>query len=209
MPASPWPRRSSNKAAALIIVLAFVVLLTGLALAFFSRTTTERQLTRSSYNDTSADLLASTALDSIVSDLQQEISNGSTLATTPTCSPSPTSSPAVFIPNSNAYMVPVRNGTPGPGATPIPNLIRRSMYPDLMPAPGIASRASNVGSTTVSANGRSITSARWNGHYLIPRLNAGSTNIDTAPVSSFTAPDWVIITRGGPTPFASWTSALA
>ena len=81
MPASPLPRRSSNKAAALIIVLAFVVLLTGLSLAFFSRTTSERQLAHSSYNDTSADLLARTALDIIVSDIKQEIVNGSTATT--------------------------------------------------------------------------------------------------------------------------------
>lgn len=52
MPASPLRRRSSDKAAALIIALAFVVLLTGLALAYFSRTTTERQLAHTSYNET-------------------------------------------------------------------------------------------------------------------------------------------------------------
>ena len=78
MPASPLLSRSSNKAAALIIVLAFVVLLTGLALAYFSRTTTDRQLAHSSYNDTSADLLARSALDIVVGDFKQEIVNGST-----------------------------------------------------------------------------------------------------------------------------------
>ena len=72
MPASPLLRRSSDKAAALIIVLAFVVLLTGVALAYFSRTTTERQLAHSSYNDTLADLLARTAVDTIVGDLRRE-----------------------------------------------------------------------------------------------------------------------------------------
>ena len=87
MPASHLPRRSSNKAAALIIVLAFVVLLTGVALTFFSRTASERQLAHSSYNDTSADLLARTALDTIVSDFKQEIIAGS-------ASPAPTFGPA-------------------------------------------------------------------------------------------------------------------
>src|SRR5438093_12053453 len=79
IPAFPLLRRSSNKAAALIIVLAFVVLLTGLSLAYFSRTTTERQLAQSSYNDTSADLLASTALDIFISNFKQEIIYDSTL----------------------------------------------------------------------------------------------------------------------------------
>ena len=42
-------------------------------LAHFSRTTTDRQLAQSSSNDTSADLLARSALDITVSDLKQEI----------------------------------------------------------------------------------------------------------------------------------------
>ena len=37
-------RDGADKGAALMIVLAFVVLLTGLALAYFSRTSTDRQL---------------------------------------------------------------------------------------------------------------------------------------------------------------------
>ncbi len=81
MPAPPLLSRSSNKAAALIIVLAFVVLVTGLALAYFSRTTIDRQLAHSSYNDTSADLLARSALDIVVGDFKQEIVNGSTATT--------------------------------------------------------------------------------------------------------------------------------
>ena len=47
-------RNGASKGAALMIVLAFVVLLTGLMLAYFSRTTTDRQLAQSSYNDTNA-----------------------------------------------------------------------------------------------------------------------------------------------------------
>ncbi len=66
-------RYGASKGAALIIVLAFVVLVTALTLVHFSRTTTDRQLAQSSYHDTSADLLARTALDITVSDLKQEI----------------------------------------------------------------------------------------------------------------------------------------
>src|SRR5213596_3064532 len=67
------PRCGASKGAALIIVLAFVVLATALSLTYFSRTTTNRQLAQSSYHDTSADLLARTALDITVGDLKQEI----------------------------------------------------------------------------------------------------------------------------------------
>ena len=71
-----------SKGAALIIVLAFVVLVTGLAVAHFSRTTTDRQLAQSSYNDTCADLLARSALDITVGDLKQEIANNPTVTAT-------------------------------------------------------------------------------------------------------------------------------
>src|SRR2546421_3659451 len=66
----------ASKGAALIIVLALVVIATGLGLAYFSRTTTDRQLAQSSYHDTSADLLARSALDVTLSDLKQEIATG-------------------------------------------------------------------------------------------------------------------------------------
>ena len=60
------------------------------------------------------------------------------------------------------------------------------------------SRASTVSSTAASANGRSISLARWNSHYLIPPASA--TGIDSTPVASFVAPDWVLVTAQGPTP---------
>src|ERR1700757_4937428 len=114
MRAAPLLSRSSNKAAALIIVLAFVVLLTGLALAYFSRTTIDRQLSQSSYNDISADLLARSALDIVVGDFKQEIVNGSTATSV--------SGTTIYIPVATPNVVPQRDILTSP--TPIPNLIR-------------------------------------------------------------------------------------
>src|SRR5258707_11321716 len=100
MPTHPLPTRSSKKAAALIIVLAFVVLVTGLALAYFTSTTSDRQLAHSSYNDTSADLLARSALDVVVGDFKREIANGST-------SPAPViSGTTIYVPANATNMVP-------------------------------------------------------------------------------------------------------
>jgi hypothetical protein len=165
-------RDGASKGAALIIVLAFVVLATVLVVAHFSRTTTDRQLAQSSFNDTSADLLARSALDITVSDLKQEIANNPSVTT--------------------ANIQPSRYGAPPiTDQTPIPNLIRRSFSG----AP--QSRASSVSSGAASANGRSISLARWNSHYLIPRATT-TTNIDSTPVSSFIAPDWVLVTAQGP-----------
>jgi hypothetical protein len=168
------PGDGASKGAALMIVLAFVVLLTGLALAYFSRTTTDRQLAQSSYNDTSADLLARSALDIVVSDFKQWL----------IAHPTPT-------PGSPYYITPVPYGTPAAGQTPIPNLVRRTFSGD---PTGLTS---SVSSTAVSSNGRSISTARWNTHYLIPRASPNPTP-DSQPVSSFTAPDWVLVTAQGP-----------
>src|SRR5689334_15038098 len=103
----PHSRYGASKGAALIIVLALVVIATGLSFAYLSRTTTDRQLAHSSYNDTSADLLARSALDITVNDLKQEIAINSTI--TP------------------ANIQPARYGVPpASDPLPIPNMIRRS-----------------------------------------------------------------------------------
>jgi type II secretory pathway pseudopilin PulG len=168
-------RDDASKGAALMIVLALVVLLTGLALAYFSRTTSDRQLAQSSYNDTSADLFARSALDIVVGDFKQEIINNPTITR--------------------------RNIQPTPYPIPTPadifNLIRYSSRN------AATSLASNVSSADVSANGRSISTARWNSHYLVPRGNPGNLATDSSPVPSFTAPDWVLVTSQGPTPAPS------
>src|SRR4029077_13047494 len=73
----------------------------------------------------------------------------------------------------------------------IPNLIRRSYNGDP------TNRTSIVSSGAVSANGRSISTARWNSHYLIPRLSTGN-EIDSTPIANFIPPDWVLGTAEGP-----------
>ena len=177
---------SRERAAALIIVLAFVVLLTGLVVAYFSRATSDRPVAHSSFNQSTADQLAQSAMDNVIGDLRQEIARGSSPSPTPT----PTPIGFVLVPTSAANMVPQRSGNP----STVPNLIRRSIRSDSpTPPPGRPSFASAVNSTTdVSSNGRSISSTRWNSHYLIPRAST-TTQIDSTPVSSFIAPDWVLV----------------
>jgi hypothetical protein len=184
-------RDGASKGAALMIVLAFVVLLTGVSLAYLSRTTSDRQLAQASSRDSNVDLLARSALDIVVSDFKQEIINDPGIATRNDIQP--------------------QGYTPAPQvtATPIPNLIRQSFSGDP------TRRTSSVNSGTASANGRSISLARWNSHYLIPRANASDNTIDTTPVgpnqsvySSFTAPDWVLVTAQGPTPSPSPSAVI-
>src|SRR5947207_502390 len=151
-----------ERGAALIIVLAFVVLLTGVGVAYLSRTTTDRQVAHSSFYQANVDQLAQSAMDLVIGGLRQEI-------TGPVPIP-----PPPYVPATNARMLPVTFGNPDP--TGIPNLVRRSVSGDTsaIPAPAVASSASTVNSTTdVSANGRSVSLARWNKDYLVLNLNTG------------------------------------
>jgi len=184
-----WLRKavpSRERGAALIIVLAFVVLLTGVAIAYFSRTTSDRQVAHSSFNQSAVDQLAQSVMDNVIGDLRQEIVNGSTATTL-------SNGTTIYTPTAAANMVPQRSGNPGT----VPNIIRRSVSPDTIAPPGLPSRASAVNSATVSANGRSITSTRWNSHYLVPKKNIGTD--DSLPIDDFTnaTPDWVFVTNNG------------
>src|SRR5437867_13036286 len=136
-----------NQGVALIIVLAFVVLLTGLSLAYFSHTATDRQLAQASFHDASAELLARSALDIVVGSLKREIVAGGTTVT-------------------EANIQPQRSGDDAS----IPNLIRRSVRNDAIPPPAVPSFASAVSSGPVDpANPKrgEITRARWNSHCLM------------------------------------------
>jgi hypothetical protein len=213
MPSTCFLERRQNSGVALVIVLAFVILLSGLVVAYLLRSSADRQLAKSSFDDTNADLLAQSALDVVIGDFKQEIADGSNLTF------------GRYAPHTNDDIIPRRSGNPPfAGAAindPAPNLIRRSVYPDSIPAHGVPSRASSVNSTTgVSANGRSITIERWNSHYLLPRHDPSSAtgSTPTSPLTApygpgdsngFVPPDWVIVTRDGPTEFATWDAALA
>ena len=187
--------RNPENAVALLIVLAFVVLLAGISVAYLARSGSDRQIAHFSFNDAKSDQLARGALDIIVADFKQEIAD----AGTPT----------------NTNVGPQRSPKPSAGSMPpIPNLVRRSVRSDSISAPAVPSRASAVNSTAdASLNGRSISLTRWNSHYLVPKLNTGDTTSD--PVTSgfsapnYWAPDWVIITRNGPTSFNGWSPSLS
>ena len=79
-----WLRKeitSRERGAALLIVLAFVVLLTGVSVAYLSRTTSDRQVAHGSFNQSKSDQLVASAMDNIIGDLRKEIADGSTATT--------------------------------------------------------------------------------------------------------------------------------
>ncbi len=181
----------SVQGAALLLVLCFVVLTAGLMVAFFSRATTERQVSNFSAGSTKVELLADTALDLVIDDLKQEIVNHSNTSGSGTNT--------LYTPASGTYAVPVRqtflSGT-------LANLLRISSRSDP------ATRAVNASTSGTSINGRSVPLPRWNLHYLLPLKTTGTVG-DTTPDASFAAPDWVIVTRSGTAAGSGWSHSLA
>ncbi len=198
-----------QRGSALLIVLAFLVLLVGVVVLFLSRALVERQVSSSSLNQSESSILAQSALGIIVGDLKQEVALNSTPATVGKVT---IYEPKAFDPSnpSNPIMTPIRSTTSAPN----PNLIRvsASTDPAALVSLGLSTRASAVNSTNdKSANGRNISLASWNSHYLNPRSPAvvGTSQIDSTPDPKyFTPPDWVLITKNGPQTL-TWSNALS
>src|SRR5438094_3337351 len=140
--------KRNNQGVALIIVLAFVVLLTGLSLLNYSHRASDRQLAKASFHDTRAELLVRSALDIILSSLKREIITADLNVT-------------------QGNVQPQRSGDDAS----IPNLIRRSVHYHNYPPPGVPSLASAISSGPVDPTKPTrgeVTRPRWNSHYLIP-----------------------------------------
>lgn len=165
------------RAVALVLVLAALVLLTGLILAFFSKAVLNRQITFTSTNLARADMLARASLDLVVGELRQEIADpaGSTVHVSG-------SGPAIYEPASPGQMVPQRMGVAGTDAAGAVTILKVPANGlGIYPGSGIV--GSNVSIQTGSANGRVITPDRWFGSQG-PRLG-----------SQATLPTWLLVTR--------------
>ena len=113
----------------MIIVLAFLVILTGIVVAYFSRSISGLQVASSSSSAAKANVLEKSALDVIVSDLKQEIAAGSTITGTSAATGGQANWAPIYLPTSGTTAVPFRSGVPLATATQIPNLISRSVRP--------------------------------------------------------------------------------
>lgn len=186
----PHLKYHHERGIAIVTVLAFVVLLTVAIVAFFARATAGSQLSSSSFHQANVDELARSALQIITGDLKQEIVNGSTVRII--------GEQKTYVPSNSTNMAPVRNPAP-PIPNLMPTLLRISTDAEIL-APGADHPASSALSSAPSANGRSISPARWNKHYLLPRDPSAikDKESNTTPISDFTAPKWVYVTDRGP-----------
>lgn len=198
----------------LIIMLAFVVLLTGIVVEMLARSINDLKISTSSASQTKVDVFAQGALDQIVGDLKQEIAaggdpslakdqNGKAIAN-------------LYLSTNNLVAVPQTNGLSSPNYCA--NLIKRSAYnvPFFKGAQYISSgtypasqRAANVTSVSTNQVGRYFSIDRWNKHYLLPRQDVTIGNYaNSTPTNNFNPPDWVLVTRDGSNP-TTWASTLA
>lgn len=182
---------SDHSGVALVVILVFLVLLSGLVMAFFSRATADRQLSQRYADTVDTKLLAQGAVNMIIGDLKQEISAGSTNV--------PVGSSTLTYPATAQSAVPSRVGT----TNTLPNLVKTSIsgsdfysstnasaFPQGAGFPP-SRRASAVSTTVVSRNGRSVPKTRWNAPLLLP---ANRVNTE------FRAPDWIYVTVNGTNP---------
>src|SRR5579862_2833139 len=203
--------RAPKRGVALVIVLAFIVLVTGLIVAFFSRTVIDRQVSNSSAGQQKAAIFAIGAADQIIGDFKQEIvdSSGWSPAITPYLYLYGTT--RLYSPNS-ATAAPYR--MTGPGAPP--NVVEISLsgssfYPLVSSSTWTVAgpaRASSALTTGTSQNGRYISLARWNKPCLLTGTDASMTPLMTGS-AAFTAPNWILVSRSGATPALSGTAVFS
>jgi len=197
--------------AALLIVLAFVVLLAGLMLAFFSRAVTQRAISEAYAKQVKVDMLARAAADTIVGDLKQEIIAGSIQS-------NPAPGVTIYTPLTPKNAVPSLSGTSGGLPFP-PNLLKLSGSDPIFSVSGTSGQVSGPvrgislpTATSPSLNGRSIRADRWNAPLLLestpgskfPKVTGSAPGLGSWALpsvdGSFTGPSWVLLARSGANP---------
>lgn len=163
--------QQNGRGFALVLVLAFTALLTGLALAFLSNSLGQRQVAHASADQEKVSLLADGATDMVAGYLQAEIASPSK-STTITLS----DGTKIYMPITPQDMVPSRDSA-WQGNAALNNLVKisgQTFYTD------VSVPASNTDTTVPSANGRYIDNTRW----LKPLFLPTGTNLPVAP-------DWI------------------
>ncbi|XHR28106.1 MAG: hypothetical protein ACFUZC_19520 [Chthoniobacteraceae bacterium] len=159
-----------------MIVLSMVALISIVLMAYMNRMSTDRSATFSYSQSLKAEQIARGSLRLIIADLQQEMGKDSAPDTTFPEKP-------LYTNVTGSNIAPQATGT----CAGVPALIKCSgtspSYTGTL-ASGTLLLSSTVNSLTPSRNGRFVDLTRWN----LPKLGTLTT-----------APNWVILTRSGPT----------
>lgn len=198
----------SREGSALVIVLALLVLMTGIVLAFFSRAVDQRRVSAVSAADSETRLFADSAAEMVVGDLRQEMAAGS--LPDPMKDPPAQDDPSIAR-ITDPEIVTIAGQSIAPGIVPQKvasdglNIVKKSRderafytaagwYASATstkptPADGPV-RASSVSTSTASLKGRAISLERWK----LPKL------LTPTEEGTFAAPDWIYVNRSGANP---------
>ena len=194
----------------MVLVLAFVVLLVGVTLAFFSNALAQHQVSDASANQVKTTLFADGAVDTLICDLKAEIVAGSTNVpittggvTTHIYAPR-SSTGQTYAQNSGAYttMLPATQGftratyTPGT-VDPLANLVKVSANGSpFFPGAGgyTAAGPTRAAASPTNTGEHPISLARWNK----PLFLQAKDTTDLTPVAgNFPVPNWIYVARDG------------
>jgi hypothetical protein len=214
----------TKRGVVLVIVLSLIILLTILVIGFLSRAILDKQISTSSSSLTKTDLFAQGALKIVLGDIQNEIVAGSNTPVTPSnynntgtgALPLPSNTyegqTLVYVPNCPGTVIPslslpgslINTTTSLPVANAV-NLLKISQtgIPFFSGSyagfPVASNRASNIGTSIPSLNGRSIPLSTWNKPLLLPKNSNSITDLTPAN-DALVDPDWILVARDGSTP---------
>ena len=213
---TPFSCRRDPSGVALVITLALLVLVTVTIVAFFSRTTTNQQITTGSSQGVATTTFADGATQDVIGGLQKEMWDVSGQPT-PAASPSP--APIIFPMTNVAGINPSRmvgpnvpifptlgsNVDPNASYAKFANLVKQSYRGVATYSGGTATASkptSAISTSTPAIGGRAHDGIYWNQPQLVSISSSSSTaSSDLAPL----VPDWIYADRSSthPTTYAS------
>lgn len=191
--------QSQTSGTALVIVLTFLIILSGMVITFMEFSKWDLQTAQSSARNLQANEIALGGADAVTSLLLTEIDDAANSERSDTVN-----GITLYRPKSDAKIAPERVVAAGASAF-LPSLIKSSRH-------GLASYtaastvipASEAPTSTASANGRALDFDFWNS----PRLNFSTADAQSA-FENTAAPDWILITKeNGPKAFPAWSNEL-
>jgi len=189
--------KSQTSGTALVIVLTFLIILSGMVIAFMEFSKWDLQTAQASARNLQAQEIALGGADAVASLLLTEIDDAANSER------NTVDNITLYQPKADAHLFPERVVASAASAF-LPSLIKSSRHGVASYAAAAAGPASQAPTSTVSANSRALDFDFWN----TPRLNFSTPDAQSA-YESTAAPDWILITKdNGAKAFTAWSNDL-
>jgi len=182
--------RTGTRSVALVLTLVVLVIVSALTVGFFAMASHDLQATQSYDSSVNVEKITLGGIAQIVAQMRAQAADPAFSTT------NGTGTNVLYIPLSAARALPQ-------------HMASNSALPTLLTVSGLAvygsgnaaagtNLASSCYTTNASLNHRSVSPAIWQEPELVPSANS----------SSLPVPQWILMTRGGPAAFTSYTSSL-